>query len=423
MLDRKIAPPIKAIENIVLQQPRIVRLDNNVPVYVISSGTQKILKVEVIFNAGRPYEQGKLLSRATAGLLKEGTVARSSAVIAEDIDFYGGSVTSPFSIDASCAALHCLTKHFSDLLPIFTELLTTADFPQKELDTYIENNKQALTVELTKNDVIAYRKITEYMYGADHSYGYNSDASTYESLRRDDILAHYKAHYHAGNMTIIVSGLVEDAHIELINSQLGRLEVKPKSIPNFVPIVDVPAQKIKIQHEDTLQTAIKIGRRLFTKSHPDYAGMYVLNTILGGYFGSRLMMNIREDKGYTYNIYSTLEAMQYDGYFYIATEVSNEFVEATKSEIYKECALLQQKLVGKAELEMLRNYLLGAFLTTIDGAFNVSDVIKIYIAEDLPISLFDDLVHTVKTITAVEIRRLARKYLSPEDLWEVVVGV
>jgi zinc protease len=423
MLNRKIAPPIKAIENIILPRPEVVTLDNGVAVHIISSGTQKVLKVEVIFRAGRPHEHGKLLSRATAGLLKEGTRDRSSVVIAEDIDFYGGSITSPFSIDASCAALHCLTKHFSDLLPIFSEILTQADFPQKELETYIENNKQALTVELTKNDVIAYRKITEYMYGADHAYGYNSDAATYDALRRDDVLEHYKAHYHAGNMTIIVSGLVDDSHIALINSYLGKVEAKPQSPSRFTAIAEVVPQKIKIQHDDTLQTAIKIGRRLFTKSHPDYAGMYVLNTILGGYFGSRLMMNIREDKGYTYNIYSTLEAMQYDGYLYIATEVSNEFVEATKAEIYKECALLQQKLVGKAELEMLRNYLLGAFLTTIDGAFNVSDVVKTYIAEDLPISLFDDLVNTVKTITSADIRRLARKYLNPEDLWEVVVGV
>ncbi len=423
MLDRTIAPPIKNIESIILPTPRVVMLDNGIPVHIISMGTQKVLKLEIVYNAGRPYEAKRLLSRATAGLLKEGTRSRSSGAMAEEIDFFGGSITSPFSLDSSCVALHCLTKHFDNLLPLLAEMISEPAFPDKELQTYIDNNKQSLSIELTKNDVIAYRKITEFMYGADHAYGYNSEAETYDSLSRNDILQHFEQHYHAGNAKIIISGLVEDVHIALINKHLGQLVRKEASVPN-IPVVNVgAAQKIKIQHDDTIQTAIKIGRRLVTRSHPDYPGLHVLNTVLGGYFGSRLMMNIREDKGYTYNIYSTVEPMQYDGYFYIATEVGNDFVASTIEEIYKECASLQQKLVPKKEMEMLRNYLLGGLLTGIDGAFNVSEIVKPYISEDLPLSLFDDFVETVKNITSKELRRLAQVYLNKEDLWEVVVGV
>ncbi|MEM9822073.1 MAG: insulinase family protein, partial [Bacteroidota bacterium] len=181
-------------------------------------------------------------------------------------------------------------------------------------------------------------------------------------------------------------------------------------------------KSIKIPHPDSVQTAIRIGSKIFNKKHPDYPGLFVLNTILGGYFGSRLMTNIREDKGYTYNIFSTLDTMISDGYFYIGTEVGNEFVEPTMTEIYGEIERLQNEAVEEGELQMVRNYLLGNLLTNLDGPFNVADVIKSLILDDLPFSEFDQMVHRIKTIESDELRRLAQKYLQKDQLWELIVG-
>lgn len=161
---------------------------------------------------------------------------------------------------------------------------------------------------------------------------------------------------------------------------------------------------------------------MFNRQHKDYHGMNVLNTILGGYFGSRLMNNIREDKGYTYNIYSSLDAMKYDGYFYVGTEVGNEFVDKSLQEIYYEFDQLKNELVDEEELNMVRNYLLGNMLTMIDGAFNISDVVKTIVIEDLPETYFSDLIHTIKTIDAKEIQRLSQQYLNKDEMWEVIVG-
>ena len=162
---------------------------------------------------------------------------------------------------------------------------------------------------------------------------------------------------------------------------------------------------------------------MFNRLHEDYNGMFVLNTVLGGYFGSRLMANIREEKGFTYNIYSSFDTMLHDGYFYVSTEVGNDFVEATREEIYKEMHRLQTEPIGEAELQMLRNYLLGNLLTLVDGPFNIADTIKTLLTENANIEHFHSLGNSIKNIQADELQALAQKYFQPEKMWEVIVGV
>jgi predicted Zn-dependent peptidase len=183
-----------------------------------------------------------------------------------------------------------------------------------------------------------------------------------------------------------------------------------------------PSGNCHIPHPESVQTAIRIGRRLFSRHHPDYAGFFVLNTILGGYFGSRLMTNIREDKGYTYNIYSSLDVMRHDGAFYIGTEVGNEFVGDTLKQIRLELRSLIENPVSEEELTMVRNYLMGNFLSMVDGPFNVGEVVRTMVGDELPFSFFSELVESVNTIKAETLQRLAEQYLQPEDQWEVVVG-
>ncbi len=161
---------------------------------------------------------------------------------------------------------------------------------------------------------------------------------------------------------------------------------------------------------------------MFSRRHPDYNGVYVLNTILGGYFGSRLMANIREKRGFTYNIYSTADAMLHDGCLYVATEVNNGKVKATIKQIFAEMQRLREEPAPVAELEMVRNYLLGMLLNGLDGPLNISDVIKTLVTEELPLDAFDALVHTIRTITPEQLQVLAQRYLQEQDFWVVTVG-
>lgn len=422
MPDRTKAPKIKDIEGLSLPVPELYRLDNGIPVHVINLGAPEVLKLEVVFFAGRPYEEKKLAARATVGMLKEGTRDYDSAAIADKLDFYGGSLNFPFNLDTSDVVLYTLTKHFGKLLPVFAQMLTMPTFPEEELQNFIKRNKQRLREDLQRNDIVAYRQITENIFGADHPYGYNSYLETYDGLQRTDLLRHFGRCYNSRNCFLLLSGRVNDDILSSLNEHLGSAIPEGEAGKPRLEGEGLPPARQFIDHPDTVQTAIRIGRRLFNRHHPDFPGMYVLNTVLGGYFGSRLMANIREDKGYTYNIYSMLDTMVNDGFLYIATEVGAKFVKETRREICREIETLQETLIEEEELEMVRNYLLGSFLTMIDGPFNVSEVVKNLLMESLPVTFFEAWVDGVKNIRPERLRELARQYLQPEDLWEVVVG-
>lgn len=422
MPNRTIPPKIHEISQLTLPAFREYRLDNGIPVYLIEMGTQEVLKLEVIFHAGRPYEHKKLISRATGGLLKEGSHLFNSAQIAEQIDFYGATLNVPINLDTSSLVLYTLSRHLEALLPLLQDILTRPAFPEKELKTFVDNSIQTLQVELSKSDVVAYRTITELFFGSDHPYGYNSSPDLYQGLHRDDLQQHFNQHFHAGNCKIILSGRLRADTLPLLNKYLGKAIPAGKRSQPVIPAVNSLPEQLHLHRPDSLQTAIRIGRRFPRKGHPDYQAFFILNTLFGGYFGSRLMANIREDKGYTYNVFSTLDALHYDSCFYLGTEVGNEFVEPTLLEIYREMDLLSMELASPKELEILRNFLLGNLLSMIDGAFNVASIIKAIVVEELDPGNFDDLVHLVKTISAEDLRDLAQKYLQRDAMWEVIVG-
>ncbi len=422
MPNRGVSPPIKNITQLKLPIPQEIKLSNGIPVFVVNMGTQEIFKIEVIFNAGRPFEDKKMVARATTNLLKEGTRSKSAAEIAELLDFYGSSLSLPVNLDTSNVVLYGLNKHFDKMASLITELLTEPTFAQKELNSYLENSKQRLLVDLAQVDVISYRAITEYIYGKEHPYGYNSQPELYGEIERADLIKHWEKNFIANNCKVIISGKISDEMLKQLDHYLGKLPVKADPKENFPKIIQEKPRQIHIKQKGAVQTSIRIGRQLFNKHHPDFRGLLFLNTVLGGYFGSRLMTNIREDKGYTYNIYSTIDALHRDGYFYVGTEVGTEFAEAAIKEIYKEMNQLCEEKIGVDELKMVKNYMLGNLLTMLDGTFNVSDVVKTIVTEQLGFDSFENLVESIHQTTPEQLQKLAQQYLRKEDMWEVVVG-
>lgn len=414
-------PAVQEIENLTVPPPELWHLSNGVPVYETNMGTQEIVKLEVVFHAGRPFERKKLAARSTTPLLKEGTRNFSSAQIAEVLDYYGGTLSTPASLDTSNVLLYSLSKHFEKLLPLFAEVISVPAFPQAELDAFVLRNQQRLQVDLTKNDVVAFRHFTEALFPRDHPYGYNSFSETYAALTRQDLVDHFEENFTTGNCVIFLSGKIDQEVRHLLEAHLGKVILPGKRREVHLPEANTEPVRVRVPHPDMVQTAIRIGCPMFGRDHPDHNGMYVLSTILGGYFGSRLMANIREEKGYTYNIYSSHDAMRFGGYFCVACEVGNEFVEDTLRQTYYEMDKLTTKLVPADEMEMVRNYLLGSMLTNLDGPFSVAEVVKTFVVEDMPVSAFEEMVKVVKNITPKELRALAQKYLLKEQMWEVIV--
>ena len=422
MPDRTQAPHISKIEKIDFPQPVRYTLSNGTPLWVLDTGVQDIIKLDMFFNAGRPYETKKLVARATSKLLLEGTKKHSAHQIAEILDFHGTTLASPVDLDTSSLILYSLGKHFPKMLDMVCEILTEPSFNEEELNLFKQNTIQKLKFNNSKCDIRAYRQVTESIFGPDHPYGYNSSPEMINDLKRADLVNHFAKLYNADNCTLMASGKVTPEHIHLIDQKFSAvLGHGEKAQPNLDLVIQKP-RRIDDYVPEAVQTSIRIGRRLVNRSHEDYNGLYILNTILGGYFGSRLMMNIREEKGYTYNIFSSLDTMLYDGYFYVGTEVDNKYAEKTIQEIYSEMERLKVDLVDDIELEMVKNYLMGNLLTMIDGPMNSSEVVKAFLINKLPFGSFNHLIYKIQTIEAEELRTLAVKYLNRERMWEVVSG-
>lgn len=421
MIDRKNGPKIKDIVQITPPSYEVEHLEDGTALLVVDKGSQELTSIEIINLGGRHIEHKKGVSRATSRILKEGSKQWSSSYIAEEIDFYGASLATGANLDHSHIKLFSLSKHIKNVLPILHDIRYNAVFPQEELDRYIETSTSRLQIDLAKNDIVSYRAITEALFGTDAPYGYNSTEDIYSSLTRKDLLQNYEEAFSSSNQIIVLSGRATPATVDMVKELFCSSPKPCKAISYTSPDVPLNKKRHYISAEKS-QTTIKIGRRLFSRRHKDYNGVFILNTILGGYFGSRLMSSIREKQGLTYNIYSHIDTMLYDGYFYISTDVSNENVDKTIEEIYKQIQILRTDLIDESELKMVRNYLTGNFFNLIDGPFKLSTLAKMVHLSHLPITYLQDMVEDVVSITPQELRALAVKYLDPDDMIEIIVG-
>lgn len=421
MLNRQIAPDFKQVSTINFIQPTHKKLNNNVPVYTIYSGEQDLVRIEFIFNNVKWDVEKPLQAIAVSALLNNGTSTLSSKEIAQKIDFYGAFFQTEYVQDHSSVTLYTLNKHLAAVLPIVRDVLTDSQFPQQEIDLYIQNQKQKLQVNLKKNDILARKEFAHALFG-NTAYGVDIQARHYDELKREDLTAYFKAAYAPDNCTVIVSGKFEETSFELLNSEFGQNWEPGHATKNDFSFSTTPRAVIYKERADAIQSAIRIGKLAVNRTHEDFAGLQILNTVLGGYFGSRLMNNIREDKGYTYGIGSGISSLQDAGYLFIATEVGAEVCAAALTEIYKEIEILKNELVGDEELTLVKNYMLGSMLGSLENVFSHADKFKNIHFFGLGYDYYENYIAKVKAITAEDIKLLANKYLNKGDFTEVVVG-
>jgi zinc protease len=418
--------PIKAKEiktgNI---EPDVVRLGNSVPIYMIQAGSQPVTKIDLIFKAGSWWQSKPLVASTTNAMLMEGTSGYSGEEIAEKIDYYG-SYLNPYSDrDHAFISIYSLTKHLDVILPLLSEIIKTPSFPEKELQNYLERRKQAFMVEKNRVTSLAREKFSFALYGRNHPYGQQLTLSDFNNINRDDLEEFHKKFYMSGNFSIIVSGRYNEEDLARKMEDLfgdadwlsgGMIEkVNPKKRASR-------KMRILIPKEDAVQSALRLGRELFNTTDPEYTGMSVLNNILGGHFGSRLMQNIREKKGYTYGIGSVMVSLRNSGFMVIVSEVGTGYWNAALKEIHKELDKLRSKPVPHSELEFTRSHMLGEVLRGFDGPFAWSESIKSLIEQDLDTGYYQRLSDTILNISPRQLLDLAERYLSPSDMYEIIAG-
>lgn len=422
-IDRTTAPPIVDAVNFNLQlKPyQSYTLRNGVKVYAVDAGAEDVLQLEWVFFAGNSLEEQNLVAATANFLLRNGTSRKTAFQINEYFEYYGAYLNRACYNETASITLHCLNKHAGELLPAVKELIVDSVMPAEELAIYQQNMKQRLKVNLKKSDFVAGRLIDTYLYGEKHPYGKYSRVEDFDALQRESLLAFYQQYYVHGRLILFAAGRIPEQLFVQLDQHFGDLPNQPVEVP-VAPIFPATEKKYRITNDPNgVQGSIRIARPFPNRHHPDFLKAQVLNALFGGFFGSRLMSNIREDKGYTYGIHSfLLNHIQHSGWM-ISTEAGKDVSEATVAEIYKEMKALREEPVDEEELLLVRNYLMGSILGDLDGPFQLIGRWKNIILNNLPESYFYDSIRTIKTITAEELQALAEKYLQEDDFYELVV--
>lgn len=430
MIDRTQAPLIKdAVDfKLSLKDCTTASLDNGVAVHMIDAGAQDVVQLELVFFAGNAHESAPAIATATNHLLKNGTKNKSAFAISEQFDFYGAFCSRACYNETAVVTLHTLSRYLPQLLPLLREMITEAIFPEDELATFRQNSRQKLAVNLKKCDFVANRLIDDRLYGSAHPYGKYLVAGDYDNLNAEQLRAFYRQYYVNGHCAIFAAGKLPADLQQQLNRYFGDLPLRhhlqrEKIVyPALPPLPEDASRSERISNDPAgVQGAIRIGRHFPSRRHPDFQPVMVLNTVLGGYFGSRLMGNIREDKGYTYGIHSFVQNHMGDTAWIISTEAGKDVCEAAVSEVYREMKKLCEEPIGSEELQLVRNYMMGLILGDLNGPFQLIGRWKNIVLNELPPDYFDRSINAIRHTGPEALQELARKYLQPEAFYELVV--
>ncbi|WP_462317539.1 M16 family metallopeptidase [Marinilabilia sp.] len=418
------APEFKTIDKIDFLPVEKTALDNEVPVYTLRAGSQDVTKIDIQFPAGAVQAGIPLVASTTANLMQEGTEEKTSMQISEMVDFYGAYLNSQTYHHQTIFTVLCLTRYLPEMLKLVHEIITRPAFPEHEYDLYLKKKKEEFIFEGEKVKTIAARQFGETIFGADHPYGRQLKEEHFEKISPGQIRSFHKIHYRPELAKIFVAGQPGDQLQSLLNKYFGKGPADQTNDQEMVPPVNPASEKfIHIQKAGAMQTALRIGRPLFNNHHPDFIPLQVLNTILGGYFGSRLMTSVREEKGLTYGIGSFIMPLKHSGVWGISSEVAGESRDQAIEAIFEEFDKLRSTAVPENELQMVKNYMMGEMLRNFDGPFSTADIYRSLQEYGMEFEFYQKMVDYIREVSADDIRKTAEKYLRREDFRVVAAGM
>jgi zinc protease len=417
MVDRTIAPPFEKATSFSLPAVEPRTLGNGLRMFIVPGVQQEVIKIELLFEAGRWFEPHPGIAHFTSQMLEKGTGRKTALQLAEAFESLGAHMEIVAGLDNVEISLFALTRNWPEAFGLIEEMIQDPSFDNDELDImkniYLEN----LKVNLAKNSFVASQAIRKNIFGS-HPYGV--------SVGEQDVAAIDSAHlrdYHKARLTPQAAFVTAPASVdqEKLNKALAGFARKTGGETNVRPVTPGLRDEL-IEKEESVQSSLRLGMRMVKRSHPDYPHVLLLNHILGGYFGSRLMKNIREEKGLTYGIYSSLNNLQRDGFFMIGADVNKENRELAFSEINRELLRLREEKIGMDELEIAANHFLGALQLEVANPFSVTEKIKNIYVNGLPAGYYQTIFDKVSSATPEQLAEIAAAHFPPENLYKVAVG-
>lgn len=419
MPNRNLQPELVAIDAIDFVAPKKYDLSPEVPLYHMKEVQNETSRFDLYFDAGNCRGE-KGIPGFTNGLLLSGTPSKTSIEIQEEINSLGGFLESGVAVETATVSMYCLRENLKSILNTILDAIQHVDFKEEEIEELTADRKQKWKINQEKVSTRAQQEFRSKLFSSNERYGFTLLEDDFDNVRQSDLKEFHAQYYLKGLTKVVIVGNFEEEVI----LEIAKL-FKPflaQQIGDFDPNVQhTPGIQI-IEKAGALQTAIRAGRMLFNKNHPDYLDFLFVNTILGDYFGSRLMANIREDKGYTYGIGSMMAELDGTGYFLMATEVGKEVRDETLKEIQFELKRLQTELVPENEMQLVRNYMLGQLLKSADGAYAMTDLFLSAELHGKSLDFYNEAIRSLHAITPERVRELAQKYLNWEDMAVVAVG-
>lgn len=422
MLDRKSAPQFVEIIPGNLPTPEIVTLDNGVPLVHFDKVNQEVLRIELVFKAGKWYESKVGTSYFTSHLLDKGTTKRSSFEIAELFDQFGSSFEISAGSDFVSVSLYTLTNNIDKVLPLFCEITRYPSFPVSEFTLLKDIFRQNLKVNNEKSSYLASKIIRHNIFGSTHPYGSSITESDLDCLTHQDLVGFFQVRFNLHE--VYITGKMDSGLLKILSKNLSEFPVSHEAdtIPMASMASESPESKTQhIQKPESLQSSIRLGKKVINRSNTDYPALVLLNHILGGYFGSRLMKNIREEKGLTYGINSSIHALKHDAFLLIGTDVNKENRTVAFSEIKSEIMGLQES-IELAELETAKHHLLGSLQVETANPFSVLEKIKTIRLHNLDGDFYSALFKGIQTSSSDTLTRIAQTYLNEDSFFELSVG-
>lgn len=421
MLNRSIAPAHTSSYQIKFPKVKRHSLDSGIPLYVLDEGVQPIIKLEIMFPVGGTYYEEKTATSLLAlKMLKEGTDSFTSSQLSNHLAQYGAFLELNPSFDVSSVSLYCLTKHLGTLLPYLAEMIYSPVFPEHELNRIRQIEIQQLKLQNERTNIVASKRFRNLLFGDNHPYGKIISEADLIQRQQDDLKQFHQKHLNI--LEIVASGEVSADSINIINRVFNKAMTQRTPHTTNYTAVGVDNASIKEDKAGALQSSIRVGQLTVNKTDPDYIPLLITSHVLGGYFGSRLMKNIREDKGFTYGIYSSIVALKHDSYIVIGTDVKKEFVNDTINEIDKELNTLCSTPVAHHELDTVKNHMIGHFQSRLSSAFSLAEKFKNIHIHNLDYGYYDKYLSTVQDITSQDILEMANRYLHPNSQKRVIIG-
>jgi zinc protease len=402
------------------------RLSNGLEIILAESHSIPKFHGELFFRSGNAAvaDRAPGLAEMTATVVRTGTTKRASRQIEEDLRRIGADLSSNAGSDTSAISFAGLSEFSEPLLGLVNELARDAAFPEAEFERERRQKLEEVKLERTQPGFLASERLRKVLFGG-HPYGLVSPSEAQvAAYRREDLQTVYREFYTPENAVLLLVGDFDsNAMLGIAEKVFSNWQGPKPAAKTFSAVSNPRGRKVYLVHvPGAVQTQILAGCHAITRKNPDWVKLGLTNSLYGGAFNSRLVMNIREDKGYTYSPRSGVSALRQHGYFSVSAAVRNDVVAASLTEIFYELDRLRSVPVPETELADAQNYLSGVFsmgLATQDGLLSQFSTVAL---NELPDDYLETYRQKVRAITPEDLLLTARKYFDSANMQIVVVG-